>query len=91
VTCEVPLTFLRFIIFGEIFLDIIWDLNSGLPNCKAGTLPLEPHLHSISLLLFWRWGLGNYLPGLASNLSPPYLSLPNSYDYQCPTLRLFQV
>jgi hypothetical protein len=27
------------------------------------------------LWLFWRWGLMNYLPGLASNCDPPDLSL----------------
>jgi hypothetical protein len=31
-------------------------LNSGLCTCKAGALPLEPHLQSILLWLFWRWG-----------------------------------
>jgi hypothetical protein len=30
--------------------------------CKAGFLPLEPHLQSILLWLFWRWGLVKYLP-----------------------------
>jgi hypothetical protein len=30
------------------------------------------------LWLFWRWGLKNYLPGLASDLNPPHLSLPSS-------------
>jgi hypothetical protein len=49
------------------FMDL--GLNSGLCDCKAGTLPLEPHLQSIFLWLFWRWGLTNYLHGLASNLS----------------------
>jgi hypothetical protein len=24
--------------------------------CKAGALPLEPHLQPILLWLFWRWG-----------------------------------
>jgi hypothetical protein len=28
--------------------------------------------------LFWRWGLVNYLPGLASNLDLPSLRLPSS-------------
>jgi hypothetical protein len=44
--------------------------------CKAGALPLKPHLQSIVLWLFWRWGLLNYLPGLASNHSPLDLGLP---------------
>jgi hypothetical protein len=30
------------------------------------------------LWLFWRWGLTNYVPWLASNLDPLYLSLPSS-------------
>jgi hypothetical protein len=33
------------------------------------------------LRLFWRWGLENYLPGLASNCNPD-LSLPSSWDYR---------
>jgi hypothetical protein len=32
------------------------------------------------LWLFCRWGLTNSLPGLASNLDPPDLSLPSSWD-----------
>jgi hypothetical protein len=52
-----------------------WDLNSGICTCKAGTLLLELHLQLILLWLFWRWGLMNYLPGLASNHNPPNLSL----------------
>jgi hypothetical protein len=35
---------------------------------------LEPHLQSILLLLFWRWGLINYLPRLVSNCYPPTVS-----------------
>jgi hypothetical protein len=59
-----------------------WGLNSALclqsykaNNHKAGTLLLEPHLQSILLWLFWRWGLKNYLAGLASNVQTPNLSL----------------
>jgi hypothetical protein len=55
-----------------------WDLNAGFCTCKAGALPLEPHLQSILFCLFWRWGgLSNYFPGRALNLDPPDLSLPN--------------
>jgi hypothetical protein len=39
-----------------------WILKSGFQACRAGTLPLEPHLQSISLWCFWRWGLVSYLP-----------------------------
>jgi hypothetical protein len=39
--------------------------------------PLEPHLQSILLWLFWRWDLVNYLPWLALNCNPPNLSLPS--------------
>jgi hypothetical protein len=35
------------------------------------------------LWLFWRWGLENYLPRLASNQDPPNVSLPSSQDYRC--------
>jgi hypothetical protein len=51
-----------------------WGLNFR----ASGTLLLEPHLQSIFLWLFWRYGLKNYLPGLASNLHPPNLSFPSS-------------
>jgi hypothetical protein len=36
-----------------LFLLWAWHLHA----CKAGSLLLEPHLHSILLWLFWRWGL----------------------------------
>jgi hypothetical protein len=47
-----------------------WGLNLGLQACKAcaskaGTLPLDSHLQSVLLCLFWRWGFLNYFPGLA--------------------------
>jgi hypothetical protein len=69
---------------GLILLYFWWDrgLNSGLHTCKAGVLLLESHLQSTLLWLFWRWGLENYLSGLASNLNPPNLSLLNSWDYK---------
>jgi hypothetical protein len=51
-----------------------WGLNSGLRVCKAGTLLLEPHLQSILLWLFLRWGLVNSLLWLASNLDSPNVS-----------------
>jgi hypothetical protein len=50
-----------------------WGLNQ-LSAHKAGTLLLEPHLQSILLWLFWRWGLANSLFGLTSNHNPPDLS-----------------
>jgi hypothetical protein len=34
------------------------------------------------LWLFWRWGLINYLPRLASKLDPPDLTLSSSWDYR---------
>jgi hypothetical protein len=46
-------------------------------TCKAGTLLFEPH-QSIFFWWFWRWGLKNCLPRLASNFNSPYLSLPSS-------------
>jgi hypothetical protein len=49
---------------------------------QTGALPLVLSLQSILLWLFWRWGLLNYLPGLASNDKPPDLSLLSSYNYR---------
>jgi hypothetical protein len=60
------------------FLFVDWGLNSGLCTCKAATLPLDPHLQSILLWLFWRWSFLNYWPRLALNLDPAYLNLPSS-------------
>jgi hypothetical protein len=57
-------------------------LNSGLLTCIAGDLLLEPHLQFISFWLFWKLGLINYMPELASNRVLPHLSLPNSQDYR---------
>jgi hypothetical protein len=65
-----------------------WCLKSQLCACKAGALLLEPQLQLILLWLFWRWGLVNYFPKLASNCESPYFSLPSSYDYRCELLAL---
>jgi hypothetical protein len=51
-------------------------------NWQRGAVLLEPHLLSILLWLFWRWGLTNYLLRLASNNNPPNLSLPSSQNYR---------
>jgi hypothetical protein len=53
-------------------------LNSGLHPCKVGTLLLKPHLGPFWSGYFWRQGLSNCLPRLASNLDPADLSLPSS-------------
>jgi hypothetical protein len=42
------------------FLFVGHGLNSGFCICKVGALPLEPHLQSILLWLFWRWSFMNY-------------------------------
>jgi hypothetical protein len=65
-----------------VFFFLVGHLNIGLHAYKAGTLLLEPHFQSILLWLFWRWGLVNYLPRLASNLDPPDLNLPSRWDYR---------
>jgi hypothetical protein len=57
-------------------------------HLQIGTLPLEPHLQSILLWLFWRLCLANYLPGITTNLDPPNLSLSNSLNYRCELLHL---
>jgi hypothetical protein len=44
----------------------------------AGALLLESCLQSILLWLFWKWGLLNYLPGLALNWDPLDFNLPGS-------------
>jgi hypothetical protein len=68
------------VLICSFYLGLGWgsDLNSGLCTCKAAALALEPLLQSILLWLFWRWGLMNYLLGMALNQDPPYLSLPSS-------------
>jgi hypothetical protein len=52
-----------------------WGLNSKLRSYKGSTLPFDPRLQSICSGYFWKWGLVNYVPGLASNSDPPNLSL----------------
>jgi hypothetical protein len=47
---------------------VTFVFSIGLCTWKAGAVLLEPPLQSILLCLFWRWGLMNYLPGLASQL-----------------------
>jgi hypothetical protein len=63
-------------LFFAFFVD--WGLDSGLCACKAGPLLLESLLQSILLWLFWRWGLLNYVPKLASNCNTPDLCLQSS-------------
>jgi hypothetical protein len=48
-------------------------------HLKAGTPSLQPHLQSILFWLFWRWGLMNYLPRLASNLDSLILPISASW------------
>jgi hypothetical protein len=69
---------------SHLFIFFWWDwgLNSRLHTCKACFLPLEPQLQFVLLWLFCRWGLLNYLPGLALNSDFPSLSLPSSQDYR---------
>jgi hypothetical protein len=55
-----------------------WGLNSKLHTLKVGTLLSEPHLPSILLWIFCRWGLVNCSPKLASGCGPSDLSLPSS-------------
>jgi hypothetical protein len=75
--------FITVILYHNLFIYLWdWSLNSGLHTCKAGALPLEPHIQFIVLWLFWRWDLTNYLYGLASNLDPPNLSLSSCSDYR---------
>jgi hypothetical protein len=54
-----------------------WGLNSG-HSSKVDALSPEPHIQSILMWLFSRWGLMNYLSRLASNHNSPDLSLPSS-------------
>jgi hypothetical protein len=56
------------------FFGRTWALNSRLHTCIAGALLLDPHFQSTLLWLFWRWGLGNYLPRLDSNCYSPDLA-----------------
>jgi hypothetical protein len=49
----------------QVLYHLIHFTSLRASHLKAGTLQLEPHLQSFLLWLFWRWGLSNYLPGLA--------------------------
>jgi hypothetical protein len=46
-----------------------WGLKSRLCTCKTHTFLHEPHLQSILLWLFWRWGLVNEF--VLDGLEPP--------------------
>jgi hypothetical protein len=54
------------------FVELGFELR---PSC---TVLLEPHLQNILFWLIWKWGLLNYLPGLASNWGPLDLNLLSS-------------
>jgi hypothetical protein len=62
---EIIIFYLYLFIYLFIYLLWDWGLNSGFRICKAGAVPLEPQLQSISVWLLWRWCISNYLPGLA--------------------------
>jgi hypothetical protein len=52
-----------------------------------GLPPSWHHSHTPPCLVYWlKWCLTNFLPGLVSNLHPPDLCLPNSWDYICEPL-----
>jgi hypothetical protein len=57
-------------------------LNSGLHTWKAGALPHKPHLQSVLLWLFWRWGTHKLFVQASLNCNPPDLSLPNRWYYR---------
>jgi hypothetical protein len=64
----------------------------GLHACKAGALLLEPQ--SILLWLSWRWGLKNYLPGMASNCHPSVFQVARITGVshkRLPTINCFNV
>jgi hypothetical protein len=57
-----------------------WGYKSELCICKTGTLPLEPHLQSIFLCLFWRWGLAHAVLYIGSFFyRGVYLSIHSNY------------
>jgi hypothetical protein len=75
--------------FHHSFLLLLeWTLISGLCTYKVGTLPLEPHIQSILLQLFWKWSLENYLFGMALNcdlsISSSQVARIISVNYQSP-------
>jgi hypothetical protein len=54
----------------------VWTKEMAL--AKQALYHLSQTSSSFLLWLFWRWNLLNYLAGLALNLDPPDLSLPNN-------------
>jgi hypothetical protein len=66
-------------VFKLILLFFFGDLNSGIMLAKQALYHLSHTSRPFCSAYFWRWGLENYLPGLASNCNPPdELSLPSS-------------
>jgi hypothetical protein len=46
----------NFFLLSLSFFFGAWGVSLGLHTCEADSLSLEPHLQSILLWLFWRWG-----------------------------------
>jgi hypothetical protein len=65
-----------------------WGLNSELCDCKAGALPLELHVQSVLLWLFWKWRSPELFDLLALNHDPPDLGFPSNFDYRGEPLAL---
>jgi hypothetical protein len=57
-----------FLVFFFVFFFLVeleFELKASCLQNRYSVLPLELHLQSILLWLFWRWDLANNLPGLA--------------------------
>jgi hypothetical protein len=69
-----------YVFFHPSFFWWDWGLNLGFDACKAGTVPLEPHLQSSPFFSgdFGDGDLAKFLHQLVSNHDLPDLNLPSS-------------
>jgi hypothetical protein len=51
------------LLFFFFLVVVVLEFKLRTLHCKASTLPLEPHLQSILVWLFWRWCFVNCLLG----------------------------
>jgi hypothetical protein len=60
--------------YKSFFVGLGFEFRDSCLQSRCSTSWITPPVH-FALVTFWKWGLTNYLPGLALNSNPPNLSL----------------